>query len=90
MSRFWSSKRIIYTDNIYESSGDKGTVNNFLKKVRVSFQMKTLEMSREKLTCQAESLLVIISILAQTNSTPETHPQTHAINILDKLKNKRC
>lgn len=52
--------------------------------------MKTLEMSREKLTCQAESLLVITSILAQTNITPETHPQTHAINILDKLKNKHC
>lgn len=88
MSRFWSRERIIYTDSIYESSGDK--VNNFLKKVRVLFQMKTLEMSREKLTCQAESLLVITSILAQTNITPETHPQTHAINILDKLKNKHC
>lgn len=32
--------------------------------------METLEMSREKLICQAERFLLIVCIPAQTNNTP--------------------
>lgn len=46
--------------------------------------MKTLEMSRDKLTCQAERFLLIECILAQTNNIPLKPPWTHDIDKLDK------